>query len=123
MPPRAPLKVVLVAAAAVAVARVLRTLTLVVARRLVPESRTPSGATGVTLRPTCRRSGATTVACGSALRHSTTTTSLASDVHEHKVFKGSRVCWCGVCRRTLLNSNDHRIHLSRPRTTGVASRT
>ena len=36
---------------------------------------------------------------------------LGSHLHEFKVGSGSQVYWCGICRRTLLTSNDHRIHL------------
>lgn len=36
---------------------------------------------------------------------------IASDEHEFKVGAGSRIYWCGICRRTLLTSNDHNIHL------------
>lgn len=37
---------------------------------------------------------------------------LASHVHEFNVRRGSQVYWCGICRRTLLTSNDFNIHLA-----------
>ena len=37
---------------------------------------------------------------------------LASKEHEFHVSRGSRVYWCGVCRRTLRTSNDFATHLA-----------
>ena len=37
---------------------------------------------------------------------------LASYEHEFYVSRGSHIYWCGVCRRTLLTSNDFNTHLA-----------